>query len=200
MPAFFYLLYLLRLVKAIVSHNTFAYTKGLLTILSSAMKYGYFLLFGLLLLQKAAFAQTEVFLCVDENGKKEYKNTGAVKGCKRLDLPGLTISQPAPVQSVSAPKVATAKPASSPAGFPKVDESTQKTRDADRRQILNDELRTEEQKLAELRKEFNNGEPERRGDERNYAKYQERVALMKDNIARTEKNVEALKREIGNLK
>ena len=200
MPAFFYLLYLLRLVKAIVSHNTFAYTKGLLTILSSAMKYGYFLLFGLLLLQKAAFAQTEVFLCVDENGKKEYKNTGAVKGCKRLDLPGLTISQPAPVQPVSAPKVAAAKPASSPAGFPKVDESTQKTRDADRRQILNDELRTEEQKLAELRKEFNNGEPERRGDERNYAKYQERVALMKDNIARTEKNVEALKREIGNLK
>jgi len=151
LPAFFYLLYLLRLVKAIVSHNTFAYTKGLLMILSSAMKYGYFLLFGLLLLQKAAFAQTEVFLCVDENGKKEYKNTGAVKGCKRLDLPGLTISQPAPVQSVSAPKVATAKPASSPAGFPKVDESTQKTRDADRRQILNDELRTEEQKLAELR-------------------------------------------------
>jgi hypothetical protein len=60
-------------------------------------------------------------------------------------------------------------------------------------------LQTEEQKLAELRKEFNNGEPERRGDERNYAKYQERV-LMKDNIARTEKNVEALKREIGNLK
>ena len=103
-------------------------------------------------------------------------------------------------QPSAAPKVATAKPVSSPSGFPKVDESTQKSRDADRRQILNDELRTEEQKLAELKKEFNNGEPERRGDERNYAKYQERVALMKDNIARTEKNVEALKREIGNLK
>jgi len=164
------------------------------------MKYGYFLLFGLLSLQKVAFAQTEVFLCVDENGKKEYKNTGAVQGCKRLDLPGLTISQPVPSQPSAAPKVVAAKPASSPAGFPKVDESTQKSRDADRRQILSDELRTEEQKLAELRKEFNNGEPERRGDERNYAKYQERVALMKDNIARTEKNVEALKREIGNLK
>ena len=166
------------------------------------MKYGYFLLFGLLLLQKVTFAQTEVFLCVDENGKKEYKNTGAVKGCKRLDLPGLTISQPAPLQSqtASSPKTAAAKPASSPAGFPKVDESTQKSRDADRRQILQDELRTEEQRLADLRKEFNNGEPERRGDERNFAKYQERVALMKDNITRTEKNIEALKREIGNLK
>jgi hypothetical protein len=50
------------------------------------------------------------------------------------------------------------------------------------------------QKLAELRREFNNGEPERRGDERNYAKYQERVAALRDSISRSEKNVDALKR------
>ena len=44
------------------------------------MKYGYFLLFGLLLLQKVAFAQTEVFLCVDENGKKvEYTMEEVIK-------------------------------------------------------------------------------------------------------------------------
>ena len=61
-------------------------------------------------------------------------------------------------------------------------------------------MKSEEQKLANLKKEYNNGEPERQGDERNYAKYQERVASMKDDIARTEKNIEALKREIGNLK
>jgi ubiquinone biosynthesis protein UbiJ len=67
-------------------------------------------------------------------------------------------------------------------------------------QILTDEIRTEENKLAELKKEYQNGEPERLGSERNYAKYQERVATMKDDIARTEKNIEALKREIGQLK
>ena len=33
-----------------------------------------------------ARAQTDVFLCADENGKSEYKNTGAVKGCQRIDL------------------------------------------------------------------------------------------------------------------
>ncbi|MBC3937076.1 DUF4124 domain-containing protein [Undibacterium rugosum] len=148
--------------------------------------------------QGLAFAQTEVFLCVDENGKKEYKNTGATKGCKKVELPGITMV-PAPVLPPT-PKKAQAKSASSPADFPKVDEGTQKSRDADRKQILSDELKAEEQKLADLKKEFNNGEPERRGDERNYAKYLERTAMMKDNIARTEKNVEALRREIANLK
>ena len=55
-------------------------------------------------------------------------------------------------------------------------------------------LDAEEQKLADLKKEYNGGEPERRGDERNFAKYQERVAAMKENVERTEKNIEALRR------
>lgn len=87
-----------------------------------------------------------------------------------------------------------------PADFPKVNTSQQKARDDDRRGILTDELRDEEKKLADLRRDFNNGEPERQGGERNYAKYQERVAQMKDNIGRAEKNVDALKREIANIR
>ena len=61
-------------------------------------------------------------------------------------------------------------------------------------------MRSEERKVAELRREFNGGEPERQGNERNYAKYQERVAQMKDSVGRAEKNVDALKREIANIK
>lgn len=149
----------------------------------------------------AAWAQSEVFLCVDENGKKEYKNTGATKGCKKIDLPGITMI-PAPAAVAKKPVVqnAAARPANPAPDFPKVDGDTQKTRDNDRRQILLDEMKSEEQKLANLKKEYNNGEPERRGDERNYAKYQERVAAMKDDISRAEKNIEALRREISNLK
>ena len=145
-----------------------------------------------------AHAQSEIFLCDDGHGSKEYKNNGATKGCKKIDLPGITTIPGLPRK----PAVVTAasKPSSSPADFPKVDSGTQKTRDNDRRQILLDEMRTEERKLADLKKEFNNGEPERRGDERNYAKYQERVASLKDDVNRTEKNIDALKREIGNLK
>lgn len=146
----------------------------------------------------SAYAQADVYVCVGENGSKEYKNTGNTKGCRRVDLPSLTMI-PAPAKK-PAIQTASAKSSSSPAGFPKIDSDTQKTRDTDRKQILMDEMRMEEQKFAELKKEFNNGEPERRGDERNYAKYQERTAGMKENLDRTEKNIEALKREIGNLK
>lgn len=142
-----------------------------------------------------AHAQNDVWLCVDSRGKKEYKNTGATKGCKRVDLPALN-TVPAPPKR---PELQSAGK-SSPAGFPRIDSNTQKARDNDRRQILLDEMRNEEDKLAALKKEYNNGEPERRGDERNYAKYQERVATMQEDIGRVEKNIEALKRELGSLK
>lgn len=145
-----------------------------------------------------AQAQSDVYLCVDDSGKKEYKNTGATKGCKRVDLPGI-MTIPAPAKKSAAPAAA-AKTTASPPEFPKVDSGTQKARDGDRKQILLDELKAEEQKLANLKKEYNNGEPERRGDERNYAKYQERVSGMKDDLNRVEKNIEALKREIANVK
>jgi len=51
-----------------------------------------------------------------------------------------------------------------------------------------------------LQAEFNNGEPERRGDERNYAKYQERVQTLKDALARSDRNIEALRRELGGIR
>ena len=154
----------------------------------------------LLLLATIAHAQaesaTDVYLCVDDQGHKEYKNTGGIKGCKKVDLPGITTipGLPKKASAASNPK------ASTPVEFPKVDGNTQKTRDNDRKQILLDEMKTEEQKLANLKKDFNSGEPERNGDERNFAKYQERVTQMKDDIARSEKNIEALKREVANMK
>jgi hypothetical protein len=145
-----------------------------------------------------AQAQGDVFLCVNDKGLKEYKNTGETKGCKRVDLQGVTMI-PSPYKRPLV-QTAAARASASPSDFPRIDSSTQKARDNDRMQILLDEMKTEEKKLAELKKEFNNGEPERQGNERNYVKYQERVVSMKEDIDRTEKNIEALKREIGNLK
>lgn len=158
------------------------------------------LLSGILLfaaVTTCAYAQNEVFLCVDQNGTKEYKNTGPTKGCKKIALPPLTITAP-----IKPPPMQTAAVRSNtgPADFPKIDSSTQKTRDNDRKQILLDEMKREEQKLAALQKDYNNGAPDRQGAEHNSAKYQERVAAMKGDVARSEKNIEALKRELGNLK
>jgi hypothetical protein len=155
------------------------------------------------MLHGAAFAQTTVYKCVDAQGRVEFTDTGK-KGCKALDLPGYI---PAPLErrgpAPGAARPASAAPAAatpSPSNFPRVDTSQQRARDDDRRGILADELRAEEKKLADLRAAFNNGEPERQGNERNYAKYQERVAQMRDDISRTERNIEALRREIANIR
>ena len=64
---------------------------------------------------------------------------------------------------------------------------------------LEDELKKEEARLAEIQKEYNNGEPERRGDERNYQKYLDRVADLQSGIARKEGDIAAIKRELAKL-
>ena len=152
-----------------------------------------------------ARAQSVVYKCVDKNNRVEFTDINK-PGCKVLDLPGYVASTPAPAPR-AAPAVtmrqgagSPAAAAPTPAGFPRVDTATQRARDDDRRAILEDELHAEERKLADLKRDFNNGEPERQGNEKNYAKYQERVAQMRDDIGRSEKNVEALRREIANIR
>jgi hypothetical protein len=147
----------------------------------------------------AARADGVIYKCTAPNGVTEYTDVYRGSYCKSMELPGTLI--PAPPRRQAGPQ-RNAAPASvaTPGDFPRVDNAEQRARDADRRGILEDELKNEMQKLAELRKEFQNGEPERRGDERNYAKYQERVAALRDSISRSEKNVDALRREIANIR
>jgi hypothetical protein len=115
------------------------------------------------------------------------------KGCKTLDGAPITV-----IQSVVPRGSATAPRGAAPvAGGEKVASEDQKARDADARRILDAELKKEEDALAALQKEFNNGQPERRGDERNYQKYQDRVNDMKAAITRKEADVAALRREVA---
>lgn len=160
----------------------------------------------LALLLWAGAASAQIYRCENANGVIEYSNapgSSRERGCKPVDLPAIT-TIPAPKLP---PRAATNAQAGSgtartpsPEGFPKVDGATQKSRDSDRRRILEDELSKEEAKLAELRKEFNGGEPERRGDERNYQKYLDRLQRLKDDIGRSEVNVASLKRELAGIR
>jgi hypothetical protein len=113
---------------------------------------------------------------------------------------GCTTIEGAPVTVIQTPKVRAPAPAPAPAaGGTRVDPADQRARDSDARRILADELRREEERLVQLQKDYNNGEPERRGDERNYQKYIDRVADMKAAITRKEADIAALKREIAKL-
>jgi len=138
---------------------------------------------------------SDVYVCVGANGVPEYRNGSGGKGCRRLDLPEVVT-----VPGTRVSKGSGGAPAASPGSFPRVDSATQKSRDGERRAVLEQELASEEQKLAGLRAEYNNGEPERQGNERNYQKYLDRTAALKDGIARSEANAAALRRELANLK
>jgi hypothetical protein len=116
----------------------------------------------------------------------------AGKGCKTLDGAPITV-----IQSIK-PRGATGSPASS--GGEKVAADDQKARDADKRRILEAELQKEESALAALQKQYNNGQPERQGDERNFQKYQDRVNEMKAALTRKEADVAALRRELAAAK
>jgi len=151
-------------------------------------------------------AGAQIYRCETDSGVPLYQNSPGPR-CAPLDLPNLT-TIPAPVLPPAAgvPRAAPPKPSGGPVpsaqsgGFPRVEASTQRSRDLDRRRILEDELRKEEARLADLRNEFKAGEPERRGDERNYQKYLDRVERLKDDIARSESAVASLRREMTALR
>ena len=144
----------------------------------------------------SALASSDIFVCQDADGRKTYQNTGAGRGCARLDIqPMLSVPASRPQAARASADV---RPIS-PASFPRVDSQTQKARDGDRRRILEDELGTEETKLQALRAEYRNGTPERLAGERGNAGYQERVAKMQADLQRTENNIASLKRELALL-
>lgn len=148
-----------------------------------------------------ALAQGQVYRCPGNNFTNALSPKEAeTRGCKVVEGGNVTVVQssrpPAPATTAKAP--AAAPPAARPADT-RVSESEQRARDSDARRILENELKREEEQLASLQKEFNNGEPERRGDERNYQKYLDRVADLKATIARKESDIASIKRELAKL-
>jgi hypothetical protein len=147
-----------------------------------------------------AWAQ-QVFRCAGIGGSTpEYINNAKeaqTRSCKLVSGGNVTVVQSTPVaksiSSSSSASTSTVRVAT--ASGPE-----QRARDSDSRAILEAELKKAEAKLAEQQKEYNNGEPEKQGIEgRNYQRYLDRVAEMKDSISRHESDIAGLKREIGRL-
>jgi len=113
------------------------------------------------------------------------------KGCRTLEGTPITV--------IASPKRAGSAAPSPSAAANRIDPQLQRARDSDARRILEAELRREEDRLSELRKEYNNGEPERLGNERNYQKYIDRTADLKASIARKESDIAAIKRELAKV-
>jgi hypothetical protein len=171
-------------------------------LMKSARRAPLLLASAMALLSGGVVAQDRIFRC----SGNEYTNnaaTAAERGCKLVEGGNLTVVSAPRVRPGGAGgndvRVASATPAAAVAPAPsRIDTAEQRSRDSDARAILESELKKVEAKQAELLKEFNNGEPEKRGDEmRNNQKYLDRIAEMKAQIARNDSDIAGIKREIG---
>jgi len=150
-------------------------------------------------LGNTAWAQ-QVYRCAGQGGSTpEYINNpkeAQTRSCKLVSGGNVTVVASTPVPAAAKPAVRVAT-----ASGPRSDGSPEhRARDSDSRAILEAELKKAEAKLAEQQKEYNNGEPEKQGIEgRNHQRYLDRVAELKDSIARNQSDIAGLKRELSRL-
>jgi len=144
-----------------------------------------------------SYAQDRIYRCGNE-----YTNTAPspkTPGCKLVEGGNVTVVQ-GTRPAASAPVKAVVALATSPAGAPRVNVSEQKSRDSDARVILESELKKSETRQAELLREYNNGLPDKRGDETsNSQKYLDRVMELKSSLARNESDLAGIRRELGRV-
>jgi hypothetical protein len=164
------------------------------------------------ILMASGTTQAEIYKYVDPvTGAVEYTNQpkkGAVRtnmGDTLSEIPtgntGNTGNKAAKKTSGSTANVSTSGNLNSGTAAASVDAGTQKTRDGTRRQVLSDELASEEKMLNEARSNFNNGKPLPLADEGlGTPKYIDRSKQIEKTVRHHERNVASLKQELSNLK
>ena len=156
------------------------------------------LFLALTLLGADAQAQTRIYRCGNEYTNKIKGRTD----CRPVEGGNITI-----VNGYKAPPKSTPRPSNTPRPAPApggtvthVKSPDQVKRDSDARAILEQELSRAEARQSELLREYNNGQPERLGSERNYQKYLDRTAELKASIDRNQADIEGIKRELARFK
>lgn len=125
-----------------------------------------------------------LYKCTDASGTVLFTNQKtSMKNCRVL------IQQTAPASSAASSAVsrprASAQP--TPGDFPRVSNDQQRARDGDRRAILEKEMATEQQNLEQTRKLLVNAGPQA-------------APGLRSAAALHERNIEALKKELGKLR
>ncbi|OIP18712.1 MAG: hypothetical protein AUK51_03795 [Comamonadaceae bacterium CG2_30_59_20] len=154
---------------------------------------------GLLLLALCASAQAQdrIYRCGNA-----YTNTVTqeqAKKCKLVEGGNITVVQGTSPAKANSPANSVSAVSAGSSG-PRVTAAEQKSRDTDTFLILQSELKKAEALQAELLREYNNGLPEKRGDEmRNEQRYLDRAVELKARLARNESDIAGLRRELERL-
>lgn len=143
-----------------------------------------------------AWADT-LYKCVGPEGRITYTNQKSGKNCE-------IVLQDKPVSTFAPPPRKERQ--TTPADFPRVNGDQQKARDNDRRAILEQELANEQKQLEETKRQLAEQEnlvlPEERlvGGGIHAGKREARIQSYRDKVQVHERNIEALRRELANLK
>ncbi len=131
---------------------------------------------------------TEIWKCKGADGKWTYTNDRTEAEKLKCEVVTRKVNV---APATRAPSGST--------GFPK-ESATQRANARERqRDVLEKELASEQAALSKARDDLAAQEAVRNGDERNYARVQERLQPYKDSVETHEKNIEALRRELSNL-
>ena len=142
-----------------------------------------------LIAMPASAQLTEIFKCRDARGHWTYTNDRRQAEKEKCELVASQINVAPP------PKPARA---ATPSGFPRESSADRASAKGRQREILQQELASEEAALTKARQALAEQEAVRSGDERNYARVEERLKPFKESVETHQKNIEALKREIAN--
>lgn len=132
-------------------------------------------------------AQAEIYKFVDDNGMVTYTNMPRPGSKPQIVIPdtGTPIpTAPRASKSKSNGRIAT------PSYFPKVDVGTQRKRDDMRRQLLEQEMRSEESNLAAARNELTASRRQPGAD----------IGKLTDAVRMHEKNIEMLNKELSHIR
>jgi septal ring factor EnvC (AmiA/AmiB activator) len=134
---------------------------------------------------------TEIFKCKSADGHWTYTNDRREAERQKCEVVTRQINvAPAPKPAARA----------APGSFPKETPADRATASARQRDILEKELAQEQAALAKAKADLAEQESVRSGNERNYARVEERLQPFKDSVETHEKNIEALRRELANLR
>lgn len=143
-------------------------------------------------------AMAEIYKCTDGSGISTFTDNPRSFGrkqCTSMNLDPVVIPAPAPRTKSSAssgpraPRVAIP----TPSNFPRVDAGTQQRRDVTRRQVLEDEMATEQRLL-------NDAQRNAEAAQRQPGFSADRLAQLRNEVVAHQKNIEALQKELQRLR
>lgn len=150
-----------------------------------------------LALSQSESAFAEIYKCTDESGISTFTdNPRSVPGkrCVGMNLGPIMIEAPTRKSPRTSRRSGNdnATASAAPSHFPRVDSATQSKRDQTRRQILQEEMDSEQRLLSEAQRNLSQAQ--------NNPNDSQRASHLRNEIVAHQKNIEALQKELQRVK